>query len=330
MMPGVNDHVAPRSRLRLGHLHVDPVSLPGALDTIERLVEQGHGGLVFTPNVDHVIIAERDPEFRMAYAEASLSLADGCPSSGRHACWATPTEKVSGSDLVLPLCERAATRGWRVYLLVPAPAWRRRRPGGCAATRPGVVGTDSPRIRIDGSPTTPRPPWSGYGGEARSRPAGFGAPKQEIWPPHRRRWAARWPWASAPASTSSPGRCGALPAGCPGWAWSGSSAWGRAAPAVAALPRRRPLVRRGGVADLAGAAPRPQGRVTTRSRAPLPARPAEENPPPRPLARGASPAARPLAQRLDALLVGLVEGHEVLGHPAQVLGSRSRFRAKAR
>lgn len=183
-MPPVN-HIAPvPDRLRLGHIQIDPVTMAGALQAIEQLVAGGRGGLVFTPNVDHVIIAERNPEFREAYAGASLSLADGMPIlwAGRLLGQPLP-EKVSGSDLVLPLCERAAARGWRVYLLGAGPgvaeeaARRLRQRFGLE-----VVGTDSPRIRIDGEPDDTS---AALERVRAARPdlllLAFGAPKQELW-----------------------------------------------------------------------------------------------------------------------------------------------------
>lgn len=107
-----------RPRVRIGTLDVDTVSLEDALRDIEVLVAAGTGGAVFTPNVDHVMIAERDERLRGAYSRANLALADGVPI-----VWASRLrgpripEKVSGSDLILPLMQRAAEHGWRVYLL---------------------------------------------------------------------------------------------------------------------------------------------------------------------------------------------------------------------
>lgn len=184
-MPPVNLHIAPGpARVRLGHIQIDQVTMAGALQAIEQLVAAGRGGLVFTPNVDHVIIAERNPEFREAYAGASLSLADGMPILwAAHLLGQPLPEKVSGSDLVLPLCERAAARGWRVYLLgagsgiAEAAARQLRQQLGLE-----VVGTDAPRIRIDGEPDDT------VAALERVRAArpdllllAFGAPKQEVW-----------------------------------------------------------------------------------------------------------------------------------------------------
>jgi N-acetylglucosaminyldiphosphoundecaprenol N-acetyl-beta-D-mannosaminyltransferase len=179
------------NRLRIGALEIDPVTRDGALAAIAGLVAAGRGGLVVTPNVDHVVIAERQPEFRDAYAGAALSLADGMPLLWAARLLGQPLpEKVSGSDLVLPLAELAAARRWRVFLLGAGPgvaeeAARRLR------SRFGldVVGTGSPRIRLDGAPDDTA---AALAQVRAARPdlllLAFGAPKQAIWA-HRHRAA---------------------------------------------------------------------------------------------------------------------------------------------
>ncbi len=109
-------------RLRVGRLWVDALTRGGALDAIEALVAGGRGGAVFTPNVDHVVTAERDDAFVAAYEGASVSLADGVPVVLASRLLGVPVpEKLSGSDMLLPIAERAAARGWRVYLLGGGP-----------------------------------------------------------------------------------------------------------------------------------------------------------------------------------------------------------------
>jgi N-acetylglucosaminyldiphosphoundecaprenol N-acetyl-beta-D-mannosaminyltransferase len=107
-----------RSRVLIGNIDVDTLSFQGVLLRIRELVESRQGGSVFTPNVDHVMIAERDPALRAAYSRASLAIADGVPIvwASRLIGPAVP-EKVSGSDLILPLMQLAAQQKWRVYFL---------------------------------------------------------------------------------------------------------------------------------------------------------------------------------------------------------------------
>lgn len=177
---------APGSRWSIGAVPVDRVTLAQALDRIAALVAAGAGGAVFTPNVDHVVVAERDGPFRDAYAAADLCLADGMPL-----VWASRLlgggipEKVSGSDLVLPLVERAAARGWRIYLLGGAPGVAERAADRLRERFPSirVAGADSPRVAADGTHGADME--AALGRIRAARPelvlVAFGAPKQELW-----------------------------------------------------------------------------------------------------------------------------------------------------
>ncbi len=143
-----------RRRVRVGRVWLDAITSPQALDRIAGLVGARRGGAVFTPNVDHVVTAEDDLAFRAAYAEASLALPDGQALVWATRFLGTPVpEKVSGSDLVWPLLERAATAGWRIYLLggaagaAEAVGERIERELGGA-----ICGVDAPRVSLEGGP----------------------------------------------------------------------------------------------------------------------------------------------------------------------------------
>jgi N-acetylglucosaminyldiphosphoundecaprenol N-acetyl-beta-D-mannosaminyltransferase len=113
---------AAKTRVRVGSLEVDSLDRQQALDEIVRLVREGRGGTVFTPNVDHVVQAEHHAAFREAYGRASLSLVDGVPVMWAARWLGTPLpEKLSGSDLFEPLLERAEAEGLRVALVGGGP-----------------------------------------------------------------------------------------------------------------------------------------------------------------------------------------------------------------
>jgi N-acetylglucosaminyldiphosphoundecaprenol N-acetyl-beta-D-mannosaminyltransferase len=123
-----------------------------AIDEIQRLVEAGSGGAVFTPNVDHVVQVETNLALRAAYKEVKLSLVDGQPLIWASRLLGSPLpEKISGSDLVMPLMRRAHEQGWRVYLLGGPPGV-----GALAAQAiqthfaVNIVGIDAPRVAPDG------------------------------------------------------------------------------------------------------------------------------------------------------------------------------------
>jgi N-acetylglucosaminyldiphosphoundecaprenol N-acetyl-beta-D-mannosaminyltransferase len=170
-------------RLRIGDVWVDVLDSAGALAAIERLVDAGQGGAVFTPNVDHVVKASRNPAFKTAYSRVSLSLADGMPLIwASHLLGCPLPERVAGSDMLMPILQLAARRRWRVYLLGGAPGVAEAS-ARLLSDRMGVIvaGWDDARIAMDGSDP-------GGASIVRAREArpdlifvALGPPKQELW-----------------------------------------------------------------------------------------------------------------------------------------------------
>jgi N-acetylglucosaminyldiphosphoundecaprenol N-acetyl-beta-D-mannosaminyltransferase len=106
-----------RRQIRLGKIYADDISFSNAIARIVELA-QTDGGLIVTPNVDHVVIAESSSEFREVYNQAELSLVDGQPLVWMAKLLGEPfPEKISGSDLVRPLCGAARDKGLSVYIL---------------------------------------------------------------------------------------------------------------------------------------------------------------------------------------------------------------------
>jgi exopolysaccharide biosynthesis WecB/TagA/CpsF family protein len=147
--------VMPRRSFHVGHARVDDLTLSEALDAIARLVQARRGGTVFTPNVDHVVRLERDALLLRAYASVSLSLPDGMPILWASRLLGSPVrEKVSGSDLILPLMKLAAERRYRVYFLGGGDGVAARAAERLVREIPGlvIVGTDARRLDVDSSP----------------------------------------------------------------------------------------------------------------------------------------------------------------------------------
>lgn len=171
-------------RVRMGAIEIDALTLPQAVDAIEALISSRRGGFVVTPNVDHVVRAQTDPDFRGAYAAARLSLVDGTPVLWAARVLGAPLpERISGSDLVAPLCARAAQRGWRVFVL-GGPPGTAERAAAKLRERHGVqvVGAAGPTVTARGDDPGTRGVLEQL--EA-ARPdlvlVGFGSPKQELW-----------------------------------------------------------------------------------------------------------------------------------------------------
>ncbi len=89
-----------------------------AVDAIDGFIRQKKKAYVVEVNTDVVIKIENDPYLKQITDEADLVLADGKPLIWISKWFRRPlAEKVSGSDLTLALCQRAAQAGYSVFLL---------------------------------------------------------------------------------------------------------------------------------------------------------------------------------------------------------------------
>jgi N-acetylglucosaminyldiphosphoundecaprenol N-acetyl-beta-D-mannosaminyltransferase len=168
-------------RVRILGIRVDSLTYADLLAAIGEFVAQGGTHQVATVNPEFVMEARRNPEFREVLERADLCLADGVGL-----LWAarrqgqTLPERVTGSDGVPLIAERAAQAGWRLYLLGAAPGVAERTAAILADRYPGlaVVGIYA------GSPSDADAPEI----IARVRAVGpdilfvaYGAPAQDIW-----------------------------------------------------------------------------------------------------------------------------------------------------
>jgi N-acetylglucosaminyldiphosphoundecaprenol N-acetyl-beta-D-mannosaminyltransferase len=81
-------------------------------------LEIGHGGVVVTPNLDHLRRYCHDLSFGALIAEADLIVADGMPLVWASRLQGTPLpQRVSGSNLISSLTAAAGARGRSVFLL---------------------------------------------------------------------------------------------------------------------------------------------------------------------------------------------------------------------
>jgi len=99
-------------------IKIDNVSLDEAVRAISAIIQSRKLSYVVTPNVDHIVKLQKDPEFRDIYSNAALVLPDGMPLLWAAKFIGTPLkEKISGSDLLPKLCEVAAEKGYKVFFL---------------------------------------------------------------------------------------------------------------------------------------------------------------------------------------------------------------------
>jgi N-acetylglucosaminyldiphosphoundecaprenol N-acetyl-beta-D-mannosaminyltransferase len=118
-------------------------------------IEAGRGGVVVTPNLDHLRRCVRDRIFGSLVAEADLVVADGMPLVWASRLQKTPLpERVAGSNLISSLSHGASLRGKSIFLLGGAEGTAEKAAAILMQRYPGlkVVGTLCPEIGFEGRP----------------------------------------------------------------------------------------------------------------------------------------------------------------------------------
>jgi len=156
MKPSVTERpgAGPKSANICG-VEVDLISLAGMLGRIDERVEKRVPGYIVTPNVDHVCLCAKNPEFKWAYDGAFLRVPDGVPLLWGSRLLGTPLmERLNGTDLVYAISELSAKKGRSVFLLgaeegVPEQAAKR-----LQALYPGlqIAGMHSPPMGFEKNP----------------------------------------------------------------------------------------------------------------------------------------------------------------------------------
>lgn len=134
---------------------VHRLTMQEAIDRIDASIASGIGGWVVTPNLDILHKLTHDPDFARLVEPATLRLADGMPLVWASRLAGAPLpERVAGSDLVWHLCERAAQRGYGVFLLGGDEGVGDRAAGVLTQRYPGlrIVGTHCPPFGFEKHP----------------------------------------------------------------------------------------------------------------------------------------------------------------------------------
>jgi len=162
-------------------VRVDALTYEGLLAAIGEFVAQGTPHQIATLNPEFVMAAQSNAAFRDVLEQADLCVADGVGL-----LWAARRQghplpaRVTGSDGVPLIAERAAQAGWGLYLLGAAP--------GVAERTARVLAERYPGLRITGT----------YAGSPAEQDAeqivalvrdaspdilfvAFGAPQQDLW-----------------------------------------------------------------------------------------------------------------------------------------------------
>jgi N-acetylglucosaminyldiphosphoundecaprenol N-acetyl-beta-D-mannosaminyltransferase len=107
-----------RVTIPLADVAIDPVSETEAVEIITEAARNGQGGLVVTPNVDHLRHIADGSWLGSVYADADLVVADGAPVVWASRLLGDPhPERGAGSDQLPTLVCAAARKGLPVFFL---------------------------------------------------------------------------------------------------------------------------------------------------------------------------------------------------------------------
>ena len=98
--------------------YINNVTMPETIAAIEQMIEADKKSYVVAINVDVVMKIEEDSYLKKVVDNADMVLVDGKPLVGISKLHGKPLKaKISGSDLVPLLCEVAAEKGYKIFII---------------------------------------------------------------------------------------------------------------------------------------------------------------------------------------------------------------------
>lgn len=106
------------NRIEMMGCQIDNLTMEETLQTVEGFIQSGKPHQHVVVNVDKMVKANRDPDLLRIINECALINVDGMPVVWAARLLGKPLKaRVTGVDLFEALMQRAAQKGWRVYLL---------------------------------------------------------------------------------------------------------------------------------------------------------------------------------------------------------------------
>jgi N-acetylglucosaminyldiphosphoundecaprenol N-acetyl-beta-D-mannosaminyltransferase len=171
-------------RVNILGVGVTPVNLQQTIDILEEWRAERRREYVLCTSVHGLVEAQRDPEIRSALNRSGLTTEDGMPLVWWCQCAGYfNAGRVSGTDLLMAMCERAAPSGHRHYFYGGSPRVVEAMVSRLKERFPGIaiVGHRSPPFR----PLTPEEDAADIQAINETRPdyvwVGLGMPKQDKW-----------------------------------------------------------------------------------------------------------------------------------------------------
>ncbi len=140
------------ARIDFLNTQIDNLTMNEVIQAVDQLIQNKKKSYVVTPNLDHIVILEKDNEFAEVYQNADLIVADGKPLIWISRLLKKPIkEKISGSDLFPKICELSAKKGYTIFIMGAADGVAGKAAENIKKKYPGVrfVGTYSPPIGFE-------------------------------------------------------------------------------------------------------------------------------------------------------------------------------------
>ncbi len=129
--------------IKLHGIELNAITETRCVEHVLDELDGGNGGVLVTPNLDHLRRCARDLTFNALLDEASIVVADGMPLVWASRIQRTPLpERIAGSDLISSLSAGAAARDHSIFLLGGAP--------GTAESAATVLTTRHPNLKVAG------------------------------------------------------------------------------------------------------------------------------------------------------------------------------------
>jgi N-acetylglucosaminyldiphosphoundecaprenol N-acetyl-beta-D-mannosaminyltransferase len=178
----ISSKEASLERVDILGLKVNRLDMLGALQQVDKLIEEDKKHFVVFPNLFCLTHGRREPEYLEILNAADLTLPDGTPLVWASHLLRQPVgSRVCGPDFFELMIERSAARGYKVYFMG----------GGGAEKVAEHCQKNHPSLQVVGTWTPPYGPVDGQLNEriladiAKAKPdilwVGLGAPRQEQW-----------------------------------------------------------------------------------------------------------------------------------------------------
>lgn len=171
--------------VRMFGVSVAAVTLGEGAEKFSEIAHKKESRVIFTANVEHIVLLSSNPEFRKAYGAADYVIADGMPL-----VWFSRLigdklpERVTGSDLLPEICRMAEKKSLKVFFLGGTPEVTPKAVENLLKRFPAlqVVGMATPWIDLSDSESVSSDLVESINQSGTDILfVGFGAPKQEIW-----------------------------------------------------------------------------------------------------------------------------------------------------